>query len=128
MKKTGAIFLILWIFVRIAFHLVKTDSDPDSISAIDKIVYQLYFIASSFWMVGLFAILNSLAKYIPRIEYMPRISFRKFTLCLFIYASWCAFVDVLMIFGVGNKDSLIYTGVSIILLFISIIWLYVSKP
>jgi len=137
MKKIAIIFLALYPIVRIAFHLINTDcdssNDAEVVASSNMIAYQLYFIANSSAMVGFFALLYSIASYLTitkssylRSSIISLISFKNYTLSLFIYSSWCFIVDILMLFGYGNKDSILYTGISIILLFLSL-WSFTSK-
>lgn len=135
MKKIAVIFLASYPIIKIAFHLIKTKSVPDIETEpdINTIVYQMYFLYNNAAMVGLFALLHSISCYMQRIKSLylkssiiTTISFKFYTLSLFIYSIWCFIVDALMLFGIGNKDSIIYTGISIVLLFISL-WSFVLK-
>lgn len=121
MKKVAGIYLLSWPIFRTAWHLINTDNSP----ALKK----LYFISVAASISGLFAILYYVAKNGLRdSKYMSVIQFKRLTLWLFIYSVWCFINDSLMIMGIGDKDSIIYTGISIVLLIFPLLWvLFASK-
>jgi hypothetical protein len=120
MRRIATIYLVMWPWFRSMWHVFDTTNYPA--------LKHLYFYSVDASIAGLFAILLYVVVHGVRpTQYVSVSQFKSLVLWLFIYSFWCYLVDSLMVLGIGDKDSAIYTGGSITLLIIPWLWIFVLK-